>query len=385
MKYKPNFNDPRVLSRIRHAYGFTRAVMSVDKPSRWATRTIDKYYGQQQHKLSQYLRNTLLICTNHNYKQNSHLVKEYKINPIGLNYLRDILGKNHHTTTIPNLSPSVSQVIETDIDDTLDYELVNQYCIREFGLQLQSLDFKYEDKSHRLWNPLQNVKKIYKHPILAEHGLIYHYDIQCCAPTLIYQYSVKCGNDLYLPNLLNYLNNKNLIRDHISNQLEVPNNIVKIIINALFCGARIGKSNKFAISQLLNHDIARITWLKEDTYINDLRSEIKTCWQYIEPNTTIRYITKNNKRRKLAMNSKIKWSVYFQQERLVLDTIRKYLTSTNNKHFLEHDGWVTAIQIDEIKLQNYIKEQIGYDLKLDMHKIDHNLSPLIYPLVYNKS
>jgi hypothetical protein len=232
---------------------------------------------------------------------------------------------------------------------------------------------------------LQNVKKIYKHPLLAEYGLIYHYDIQCCAPTLIHQYSIKYGNDLYLPNLTNYLSNKNSIRNHIAKQLEIPNNIVKIIINALFCGARIGVSNKFAISQLLNHDIARITWLKEDTYISELRDEIKTCWQYIEPYTTIRYSNKNNKRRKLAMNSKIKWSVYFQQERLVLDTIRKFLQITNNNHFLEHDGWVTCNPINEIELQNYIKEQIGYDIRFDMMKIDHKLPTPIYPLVYNKS
>ena len=375
MKYTPNLNDPRIIKRMRHAYGFTRAVMSVDKSTRWATRTIDKYYGQQQNQLSKYLRNLLLICTNHNYKQNSHIVKEYRINPVGLNYLRDVLGKNHHTITLPSISPSVLQVTEIDTDEVFDYELVSEYCYREFGEQLQTLQFIYEDKKDRLWNPLQNVKKIYKHQLLAENGLIYHYDIQCCAPTLIYQYSIKCGNDLYLPNLLNYLDNKNTIRNHIASQLEIPDNITKIIINALFCGARIGISNKFAISKLLNHDIARITWLKEDPYITELRNEIKICWNYIEPHTTIRYSNKNNKRRKLAMNSKIKWGVYFRQERLVLDTVRKYLQTTNNNHFLEHDGWVTSNIIDKNDLQQHIRDTIGYDIRLDMTKIDYKLSP----------
>lgn len=355
--YQPNFNDPRVINRLRHAYGFTKAVMSVDKPSRWASRTIDKYYGQQQTKLSQYLRNTLLICTNNNYSKDNGITKEYKINPNGLNFIRNILlGVNDNYTH--TVSPSVSQVDIDNIHHTFDEQVVNEYCMREFGNQLKTLQFNYVDKSHRLWNPLQSVKKIYKKPLLAKHGLKYHYDIETCAPTLILQYSIKCGNTQPMTNINNYINNKNVIRNRIALELEVSQSIVKIIINALFCGARIGVSPDFAISQLLKHDKARILWLKQDQLIQDLRSEIKTCWQYIEPHTTIRY--KNNK--KLPMSSSTKWSVYFQLERLALDTIVKYLKLTHNQYFTEHDGFCTTHSVNLTDLSNYINLHIGYDL-----------------------
>lgn len=376
-KYKPNFNDPRVLNRIRHAYGFTKAVMSIDKPSRWGTRTIDKYYGQQQNKLSQYLRNTLLICTNTNYSKDNGTVKEYKINPNGLDFIRNILlgiEDNYPTT----LSPSVLQVGgKVDVDSVqhlFDEQVVNEYCKREFGLQLRTLEFTYTDKSHRLWNPIQSVKKIYKKPLLANHGLIYQYDIETCAPTLIHQYSIKCGNDLYTPALLDYINNKHSIRERIANELEVSTDIVKVIINALFCGARIGNSREFAISQLLNNDKARITWLKEDQYIIDLKQDIKVCWSYIEPHTTIRY--KNNK--KLPMSSRQKWNVYFQLERCILDSISKYLQQTNNKYFLEHDGFSTTDMVNTNTLQEYIHMDTGYMLNFQL-ELNHVIPPHSIP------
>lgn len=374
-KYRPNFNDPRVLNRIRHAYGFTKAVMSIDKSTTWGTRTIDKYYGHQNRPLGKYLRNTLLICTNNNYNKDTGKTKEYKINPIGLEYIRNILLGVEDNNSL-TLTPSVTEVcVDThnhDITTIFDQQVVHQYCLREYGSELKSLDFTYLDKSHRLWNPIQNIRKIYKKPLLAEHGLIYHYDIDTCAPRLIYQYSTRCGNDIYMPNIQKYINDKTDIRNRLSVELEVPVYVIKIIINALFCGARIGNSPEFAISQLLGNDRAKVTYLKEDQYITDLRHEIKTCWQYIEPYTPIRY--KNNK--KLPMSSKQKWIVYFQLERLVLDSITKYLKQTNNKYFLEHDGFVTTNQVNTDELIDHINMDIGYDVnfQLEVHHKDNYYS-----------
>jgi hypothetical protein len=47
----------------------------------------------------------------------------------------------------------------------------------------------------------------------------------------------------------------------------------------------------------------------------------------------------NGKTRRKPMSSKQKWNIYFDLERTVLSCVREYLTDTNNKHFLEHDGW----------------------------------------------
>jgi hypothetical protein len=69
--YQPNFNDPRVLSRIKTALGFACAVMSETKSHPWSSRYIDKFFGSQRNDLSKYLRKTLLICTDEFYRFNS--------------------------------------------------------------------------------------------------------------------------------------------------------------------------------------------------------------------------------------------------------------------------------------------------------------------------
>jgi hypothetical protein len=366
--YKPNFNDPRTLSRIKHAYGFTKAVMSEDKPTNWSSRTIDKYFGQHQNKLSKYLRDTLLICTNSRYDMNNGKCKEYKINPCGISFIKEILLGNtsivqldsmdDNNTITTTLYPSVLQV-----GMQLDRKLINNWCIREFGEELRTLNFNYKDKSNRLWHPIQNIKKENKKIILAEMGLGNHYDIEACAPNLIKQYAEHTGMNEPLTALNEYLNDKSNVRTRISKQLEVPTQITKVIINALFCGARIGNNPDFAISQLLNHDNARITWLKEDPYIVQLRADIKTCWDYIEPHLPKSYITTSNGiRRKAPLTSKRKWNLYFEQERKVLNQVKTYLQLTNNRCFLEHDGFVTEYELDIDDLKSYIENTTDYNL-----------------------
>jgi hypothetical protein len=366
--YKPNFNDPRILARVKHAYGFTKAVMSEDKPTNWSSRTIDKYFGQHQNQLSKYLRSKLLICTNSRYDMNNGKCKEYKINPCGLSFIKEILlgntsivhmdsmddNNNSHST----LYPSVLQV-----GNMLDRKLINNWCIREYGEELRSMNFNYKDKSNRLWHPIQNIKKENKKIILAEMGLGNHYDIEACAPNLIKQYAEHTGMDEPLTALNEYLTDKSNVRTRISKQLEVPTQITKVIINALFCGARIGNNPDFAISQLLNHDSARITWLKEDPYIMQLRADIKTCWDYIEPHLPKSYITTSNGiRRKAPLTSKRKWNLYFEQERKVLNQIKTYLHLTSNRCFLEHDGFITEYELDIDDLKSYIENTTDYNL-----------------------
>ena len=366
--YKPNFNDPRILSRISHAYGFTKAVMSEDKETNWSSRTIDKYFGQQQNQLSKYLRKTLLICTNSRYDMNNGKCKSYKINPCGLSFIKEILLGNTSIVQLDskddnNNSPSIVYPSVLQVGMQLDRKLINNWCIREFGEELRNLTFNYKDKSNRLWHPIQNIKKENKKLILAEMGLGNHYDIEACAPNLIKQYAEHTGMDEPLTALNEYLNDKSNVRTRISEQLEVPTQITKVIINALFCGARIGNNPDFAISQLLNHDSARITWLKEDPYIMQLRADIKTCWDYIEPHLPKSYITTSNGiKRKAPLTSKRKWNLYFEQERKVLNQVKTYLQLTNNRCFLEHDGFVTEHSIDLNDLQDFINQTTDYNL-----------------------
>jgi hypothetical protein len=304
---------------------------------------------------------------------------------MGCQYVRDLLQSRTQSDWNSYQNEFSEIYSEGSIANTLlypsvihlfDQEVISRWAYKEFGDELSNRQFNYEDKANRLWHPLQSIKRAYKKPILAEAGLKYHYDIQCCAPTLIHQHAQKQQDpmDLYLFALRRYLKERTDIRQELAREMETDLRIVKVIVNALFCGARIGHNPDFAISQLLNNDPARIEFLKQNEFIKELVSDIKTCWLYIKPSMARRSITnRNNQEQMLPINSREKWMRYFELERQVVDAVRTYLDRTNNQYLLEHDGWACLREIDRHELENYIYEQTGYRVTLDVEIIKSGL------------
>jgi len=369
--YEPNFNDPRVKSRITRALGFACGVLSEVKSQGWSTRHIDKYFGISSNPLSAYLRKTLLICTDDFYRYNSseNKCKEYRLNKEGVRSLREALK-----ITNIQIYPSVLQVAK---EDHLP--------------ELTTGNFQYNDKSNRLWHPLQRYRKQYRTEILAEQGYQHQYDIECCAPTLLHQYSTQIPEiiingkwqqgpmDLYLFALRRYLKDRGVVRDELAKGLELDINAAKEIINALFAGAVVSKNKDSDIYRMLDGDLARIEYLKQDPYITDLREDIKTIWEYIRP--VMQKRTKKSLKgseRRLAITSKQKWNLYFELERRVIDSVRTYLDQRSIKYFLIHDGWTCDREIDKEELRDFVRENTGFNLSFEYTKIT-NIQ--IYPSV----
>lgn len=360
-KYHINWLDPRVQKRIKKAIGFACGVMDEIKPHSWSTREIDKYFGISSNALSKYLRDTLLICTDHYFSfgisGQRGICKKYRLNKEGVKFLREKIK----ITTSP-IYPIVVEVVKND-----------------HLAELSTGNFIYTDKSHRLWHPLQRYRKQYRTKILNEQGYIHHYDISTCAPTLIHQYSQMIPEiidhkgkwcqgpmDLYLFALRRYLKEKNQIRQEIADQMELPISAVKEIINALFAGAMISTNKNSDIYHIVNGDLARIQWLKQDPYIQELISDIKTCWEYIRPVMPIR-TKKTSKKvmRRLPINSRQKWNLYFELERSVIDSVRSYLDMKSIRYFLIHDGWSCDKEIDREELNDFVRNQTGFDLMFE--------------------
>lgn len=368
MKYQPNFQDPRVIARIRHAYGFARAVIN-HKPHNWSTRYIDRYFGQQQTALSQWLREHLLICTNSRYNKDAGLTKQYRLNTEGADRIRDLLcGRQSEQP------PTDSTAIDfTRIENyQFDQQVVSSFIQREWGQELAQRQFTYEDKSSRLWHPLQNVRREQRQRVFADYELCYQYDIEASAPTLIHQHAQRQRDpmDLYLFALRRYLEDRQQTRQELALALDIDIKTAKVIINALFCGARIGLGADFAISELVEHDPARIAWLKQDQYICDLRADIKTCWDYIKPSMMRRSRRdKCNRERLLPISSREKWMRYFDLERTCIDAVREYLDNNSTRYFLEHDGWSCEREIDVCDLSEFVYMRTGYQVKFELKKI----------------
>jgi len=363
--YSPNFNDPRIKLRARRALGFVLGVLSETTPRQWSTRYLDTYFGQQQNQLSQWLRSQLVIVTDDKYYWGSdgYQCKSYIRNPIGCKFVQDLLEVNVLDTH--TITPYCITSQET---------IVKDWCSTEFNKELSAKEFTYEEKSNRYWHPFQNVRSQIRQQVLSEHGLEYQYDIECCAPTLIMYRAHQLGMSEYLFAMRSYLKRRTEIRKMISRDLEISEEVTKRIVNALFCGARIARNKDSDIYQYLNEDPARLIALREHPYIYQLRKEIKLCWDYIEEHHEKRYtITKKGNQKRQRMNSRRKWGVYFQMEQQVLDVVRHHLDLTNNKHFLEHDGWTCEQAVNEQALIDLIKQQTGFSVKLNFHK--HTITP----------
>lgn len=345
MAYTPKFQDPRVQKRIRRALGFAIGAISVTKPQAWSTRYIDQWFGVQSNSLSAYLREQLLICVDDRWNKDTGECKKYLLNSQGVNFLSESIGLTTHTT-----NPIVLEVAH-----------------EEYSKELSTGQFNYKDKSQRLWHPIQNYRREYKRQILENANMCYHYDIECCAFSLILQYSQQLGQDQYPFAIRNYIKNRSEIRQELARELDIDPVAVKRILSALLAGAPLSTNPTHAIYQMLDCDSSRVLFLREHEFITNLRDEIKLCWESIGPTLTRReIITKTQKRRRLPISAKQKWGVYFDLERRVLNEIRSYLTTNNNKHFLEHDGWSCEREVNVSELIDFIKKQTGFELEIDL-------------------
>jgi hypothetical protein len=350
--------------------GFATACFSDVKERSWSTRYIDRYFGVSSNPLSRYLRDTLLICTDQHYSSLSHVSKKYKLNLPGVLNLQSVLDEPQSHTVV----------------QTRGVEWAKQ----EFQQELSTRVFKYKNQSNRNWHPLQRVRREVKREVFRDSNLRYQYDIQCCAPRLLLQYSQQIPEvldpiklvgpqnrkralwrqgpmDLWLPNLQAYLRDRTQIRTELALRAEITPEVSKEIINALFAGARLGLVEDSAIYELLQGDHARIHYLKQDPFVAELRDEIRIMWDYIRPVMPKRTTTtRTGQVKQVPISSKQKWNLYFALEMQVLTAITSYLTETNNKFFSEHDGWSCEREVDQICLRNFVRNQTGFDIELDL-------------------
>lgn len=359
MTYTPNFSDPRVAKRINTALGFAVGVLSVRESRPWSTRYIDKHFGQHQHPLSKYCRDTLLICTHTHWDMDRGKCKQYRLNALGVAHLKE--QQYYHAPR-----GHVPEQLKTNWQDPLyDNWLVEKLISEQFSEEIAIGEFKYRESHHRLWNNLQNYKRCFRKPYLSKQGYRFSYDIEACAPTIIEQLSRRYHCDLWMPHLEEYLQHKDSVRNSLSNDFELDRKTTKILINSLFCGARIGLSGQFATSVMLDNDVSKILLAKQHPYLTGLRADIKTAWSYIiDSSEEISRRRNADSNRLIPVSSKDKWLVYFKYERYLINAIAGYLKQRDIKFFLEHDGWSCDSEIDQTELVEHIKTQTGFDVKL---------------------
>ena len=354
--YRPNFNDSRVITRCRRAIGFTKALVSASKPTPLSTRFIDRHFGISSNKLSKYLRDTLLVCVDDSYNMDSGECKKYVHSQSGIDFVYSrISNKSKNTDT--HSAPSVINLRDSALE----------WATQTYEQQLDTLDFQYQEKSHRLFNPIQSIRSETRKQLLAQYGLTHQYDIDCAAPTILYQYSfmVPDATGEILETLEHYLQNRSLVRERLALEAEITHTQAKKIINALFAGAQLSIYKNSSIFKMVEYDVSKIKFLQQHPYLTALRADIKTMWEVIKSVAPIKYfVTTTGKTRRKPFNGRAKWDIYFRLERRVLEEVKSYMTEIDSKYFLEHDGFTSQKKIDPQDLGYWI--QAGTDFKLKL-------------------
>jgi hypothetical protein len=327
MTYQPKFTDPRVQKRIRNAIQFVEQYID-SKPVPVAQSQIYRFLGRTDTAIGQFLKDQLLICTDHYCNWQTHQCKKYVRNQDGLVNLKQQLG--------------ITSVKITD-------------RIQE---QLDSGEFEYVEKSNRFFNPVQYLPRRIKRPLLARNGYNYNYDIECASATLLYQYAQRIHKDLTLPAIEQYLANRTQIRNDISIKYNIPMDRVKKMITALFNGAPLSLSNQTSLFHLLDQDYSLIRKLKADESLSGIRDDIKSMWAIISPELKQKLQVKR-------LGSKHKASLYRELEREVMSVIKRELRRTKNKFLLEHDGWTCRDAVDITYVRSCVRSSTGYVINID--------------------
>lgn len=358
-RYIPNFDNPRIRKRVTNALGWSLGCVR-EEPREMAKGWIDANLGQQQNELGAWLRAKLLVCRDSRYFFGSDVskCKEYTLNQAGWD---DVSGMLLGTEDACVAEPMQR---EGDGKKLQGMELVHAWARQSYKDELETKEFQYEEKEcARLWHPLQNMTKEAKAHIWKHEGLGFNYDIKACAPTLIMQNAQHLGLDEWLYGMQEFLSDPSAFRRHVAEVAGYDYNDekqakkVKALINAMFCGAKLGANKDFALFKLLDENREVVKKLQNDAHLILLKDDIKRCWKVIETSMTT---FRNANGRKLALNSKQKWGRYFDLERHVLNAVRAYLIKGGFKYFLEHDGWRTDKEVDIVVLQAYVEFQTGF-------------------------
>jgi len=365
MTYTPSWTDPRTQKRLRKALGFVTSCLSTTKPRQWSTRELDRWLGYTHKPLGRYLREKLLITHDDYYEWGTDgaRCKTYRLNHRGVTELTERCEFNNNNTYTNMLVPTKS---------------IPQEWIQGTFPEIRTGAFEYQEKNHRLWHPLQNVRSDLRRNTMLVQGYIYEYDIESAAPTLIFQLAQSCGltDRTHTPRTQEYLKNPRQWRESLAQRLGVDYDTVKQIITARFAGATT--RNYRSIHEYLNWDWHKLTALRADLEFQNLSKEIQKLWHKIR--------TYHNRSR---LSPRDKWNYYFAQERRVMRVIQRELDKHAGRYFLEHDGWRCTSWVDPYLVRQQVEKHTGYKINFQWNCLNEFNNNNIYtymlvPTIYSQ-
>ena len=321
--------------RVASAIQWCTTHLSKHKATSLHRDLLEDVLGFRSTALTKHLHQSLLIKQSDSYKAGERS-KAYYLNEQGVVSLLSEFGLSQE-----------------------DISRAREEWLLRTGLQgqLQSGDFIYEDKSNRLWNPLQSLRKVARNEIMTGYGYNHDYDIKAAAPTLLTQYYAQATGK-HLPALSDYIANPDEVRALIAKEAGASSKEVKQVVTAMLFGAKT-TNLKFTSLRNTTPNLANIV---AHPTVQRITSEMQTLRQAIEPEGT-----------NLAHR-------YFALERTCINAVVDlHLENDLQLPFLIHDGWLSKTS-SEATASDYvdtIRQRTGLEVDLSYVSLLTEMSALV--------
>lgn len=347
MTYKPNWCDRRTRQRAHQIILWVERYIGSEQRCLHSKILRSKAaFGDSE--LGRYLRSCLLIKTSVAYKQ-GEFSQQYTLNNAYLNYLRDQLGMPARTLPMTSI----------------------ERRFQEQAAEIHSGEFEYTEVGGRWYNGLQLIPRDVKPLFWQEYSYLYDYDIDTCAPTLLYQQAKKIKSKIKpLAYVEFYINHKQEVRDELMIKYNLSGSQVKQIINALFQGGILNSYEHNKILRYVNMMTYKIAQLKQDQFLVALIKDIKAMWSVLRGQISTGYTYQGDQRRSRRITGKHKTNYYKQLEGEVMSVVWRSLRRNGIKFFKEHDGFRSDQFVIPCELEQEIWRATGFDIKFKWSKVD---------------
>lgn len=339
--YSPNFNDPRIRKRAAAVLAWCDQLRLNRKGRPIHHDKLVKVFGNyRQPGFAQWLYVNLLAQSGKYQPGVSSFT--YRLKEAGYRKVHEKLG-----TDPPNELEVVKAVYGPILSGDASPE--------------------YNDKGDRRYHPIQNIQRDLRKQAFAGW---WDYDIEACAPTLIYQFASRKHQAMFgagadpFPTVSRLINEKQAVRAHLVELLGIDVQQAKELLAALLFRATLAPSAKARVFSSLGSDEVRFHRLVNDEFIVRLRSEVERMWRFarLQQLLEARECGIPTSRSKKA--GQIRMKLYLSLERRVMDAMFRKLTEKAVPVVLVHDGFMAKAKVDTVELEGEVFSSTGFTIRL---------------------
>lgn len=181
-EYFPNINRQSTLQRVKNSLIFVDQEFKNHTYRNLSKTQLDSVFSGSANEISVFLRKKLLICTDDFYSKRDGICKEYALNFKGFKEVLDRVVEKDPSFNLDSAEKEYAEIVCSVLN--------KDSSIKK---QMETVSFVYDIKSYRRWNPIQQNRRDIKKRILKHMGLVWDYDVESCALTVLLQKAKSVG------------------------------------------------------------------------------------------------------------------------------------------------------------------------------------------------